>query len=62
MPFKNESGKEQKRHAGVRPEPRRPLLARSKFADHELLLLSLVRRDAPVRVSADHLARLADPG
>jgi len=62
VPFKNESGNEQKRHPGVRPEPRRPLIARSELADHELLLLSLVRRDAPVRVSADRLAKLADPG
>ena len=62
MPFKNESGNKQERHAGARPVPRRPMLARSKFADHELLLLSLVRRDAPFRVSADLLARLSDPG
>ena len=61
MPSRNEARNDVERRRGARSEYRRPLVARSVLSDHELLLLSLVRRDAPVRVSADHLARLADP-
>lgn len=40
---------------------RRTLLTRSRLSEPEALLLSIVRRDAPVEVSADRLAGLADP-
>ena len=62
MPSGNGSEKNEVRRGRARSEPRRPLLARSESTDQETLLLALMRRDAPVRVSADRVAGLANPG
>ena len=62
MPSGTASEKNEVRRDQARSEPRRPLLARSDFTDQETLLLALLRRDAPVSVSADRLADLANTG
>ena len=46
----------------ARPGPRRSLRTRTVLSNQETLLLALLRRDAPAKVSAERLALLGDPG